>query len=186
MNIDSKDQLQIKDRATLSWNDSKAEGPVIEVRRRGTCVLWVVLAGHPERFTLELEAGLASEWGRRVWTFEGAQRPGPEAYAGMTGAASIRRPDGLTADFVPGVWVYRTGGEDDLVFRPLRPLGGVAQIHPSAVVAFTPDPAWKSAVDSYARRLDNVRRGVVSMYPDDGRRQSLLMIIDDKAPEDVL
>jgi hypothetical protein len=181
MNIDSKDQLQIKDRATLSWNDSKAEGPVIEVRRRGTCVLWVVLAGHPERFSLEHEAVTASEWGRRVWTFEGGERPQPEVQAGMVGTASIRRPDGLTADFVPGTWVYRTGIDNDLVFRPHRPLGGVAQIHPSAVVTFTPDPALKSAVDSYARRLENVRRGVVSMYPDDGRRQSLLMIIDDGA-----
>lgn len=182
MKITDKDQLRMTDRVKLSWRDSEASGRVIEVRRRGESVIWVRLAGHPQPFVMVQEALTIEEWGERVWTLQSAQRRDPEAVAaGMTGIASIRRPDGLTADFITGTWVFRAGGADDLVFRPLRPLGGIAHIPPSAVVAFTPDPAWKSAVDSYARRLENVRRGVVSMYPDDGRRQSLLMIIDDGA-----
>lgn len=181
MKITDKDQLQVRDRVVLSWNDSKAEGPVTGIRRRGTTVLYVELAGHPKRFVLEHEATTAEDWGQRVWTLQSVVRAVPELHVGMTGTASIRRIDGLTADFVPGIWVLRAAASEDLVFRPLRPLGGVAHIHPTAVVAFTPDPAWRAAVDSYARRLDNVRRGVFSMYPDDGRRQSLLMIIDDGA-----
>lgn len=45
---------------------------------------------------------------------------------------------------------------------------------------FVEDPDWKSAVDGYARRLENVRQGIISVYPARASdRQTLLAILDD-------
>lgn len=44
---------------------------------------------------------------------------------------------------------------------------------------FVESPDWKAALDAFARRLDNVRRGIVSMYSDGAARQALLAIVDD-------
>lgn len=44
---------------------------------------------------------------------------------------------------------------------------------------FVADPDWKAALDAFVRRLENVRRGIISMYSDGAARQALLAIVDD-------
>lgn len=175
MKITEKDQLRMKDRVTLSWQESEAKGPVIEVHRRNGAVCHVRLAGHPEPFLLVHEAVTAKEWGQKVWTFEGGERPVLVPEFGQTGTATVRGFRGMRVMRTDG-----TGGADAFWVTP-NIVGGSRTHFLEAVTDFQPDPNYAAAVDSYARRLDNVRRGVVSMYPDDGRRQSLLMIIDDGA-----
>lgn len=173
MKITDKDDLRMRDQATLSWNDSEAKGRVIEVRRRNDAVVSVKLAGHPEPFVMVHEAVRAEEWGRPVWSLDGGERT---VSRGVTGTASAR----------PGQTTRR------MVFRTDGVLGGNGHTYPwvdefgnllkdDEIVDFQPAPVpdYAAAVDAYTRHLRDIRNFAESLASPGLVRSTLLTLLDD-------
>jgi hypothetical protein len=161
MKITDKDQLSMNDRATLSFRESQASGPVIEIRRRGDAVIWVRLAGHPAPFMMVQEAVTAEEWGQYVWRLQGAERFDRRPQLGDVGTARVRVTDTPVWHEARGTWVRRKSDSEELAFRLHEPIGHVGMVRLPFIMDYKPDatPDFAAAVDAYARKEQ--RLGVV-------------------------